>query len=166
MWTLHILLGASADWLLESLHLPGNGLGHSNKFFGSELLLGIGEDHVLLLIDGDEVDVGVGNFHTHDGYTYFLALEGATDGTGYLLGKEVHGGQFFVFEVEDVIHFTLGDDQRVSLLYGVDVKESSCKSPKCFRGTQKSRWAVLKCGIHSALFTAHSQQFDYAQSTV
>ena len=45
-------------------------------------------------------------------------------------------------------------------------KESSCKSPKCFRGTQKSRWAVLKCGIHIALFTAHGQQFDYAQSTV
>ena len=41
----------------------------------------------------------------------------------HFLGKNLKSGQFLVLKVEDVIHFSLGNHESMSLLQGTDVEE-------------------------------------------
>ena len=95
------------------------------KLFGSEAQFGIAEEHVALLLQGDEVDVCMRHLHAEHGHANALAGECSLLCAGNLLGKEVETCQFIVFEVIDVVYFAFGNHEGVSLYHGVDVEE--CK---------------------------------------
>ena len=86
------------------------------KLLGSECELGIAKQHVALLLQGDEVDVSMGNLHTEHCHTYTLARESSLLRTSYLLSKEVKTCQLIVFEVIDVVNLTLRDHQCVTMI--------------------------------------------------
>ena len=56
------------------------------KLFGSERELGVAEEHVALLLQGDEVDVGVGNLHAQYSHADALTGESSLQCLGYTLG--------------------------------------------------------------------------------
>lgn len=93
------------------------------KFLRSEGEGGGAEAHVFLALHGYEVDVGVGDFESEDALAYLDAGDGFLYGYGYALGKDLHGCYLVVFKVEDVVDFTLGYDEGVAFLQGVDVEE-------------------------------------------
>ncbi len=54
-----------------------------------ELQLGVGEEHVLLRLHGNEVDVGVRNLQSEHSFAYFDAGECVLDGNSHLLGEHL-----------------------------------------------------------------------------
>ena len=98
------------------------------KLLGSECELGIAKQHIALLLQGDEVDVSMGNLHTEYCHTYTLARESSLLRTSYLLST----CQLIVFEVIDVVNLTLRDHQCVTLYHGIDVEESKILVVLCY----------------------------------
>lgn len=105
------------------VELGADGVGDGLHLIGGELELGVGEEHVLLALHGDEVDVGVGHFEAEDGLADLDAGDDGLDGTRHMGGEDVQAAELFVGEVEDVIDFTTGDDEGMTLHQGVDVEE-------------------------------------------
>ena len=64
-------------------------------------------------------------FQTNHCFTYFLARESLLNGTSHLLGENMHCCQIFIIQIKDIIHFLLGNDQRVPFHQRIDVQK--CK---------------------------------------
>ena len=56
------------------------------------------------------MDVCMRYFHSHNCDTDFFAIKSFTDSICYLLCKKMHTGQFVVFKIENIIHFTFGNN--------------------------------------------------------
>ena len=97
--------------------------GYLGHLLGSERELGVTEEHIALLLQGYEMDMGVGNLHAQHGHADALAGEGFFECHGHLLGEEVQACEFVVLEVEDIVYLTLGDYEGMSFHHGVDVEE-------------------------------------------
>ena len=69
------------------------------------------------------MDVCVRHFQSEHHLCHLLTGEGALDGFGHALGKDLEGSQLVVVHIKDVVNLTTGNDQRVALAYGVDVEE-------------------------------------------
>lgn len=82
--------------------------------FGRELLLGPMEVDVVFGVHGDEVYVCVWHFESEYYLCYFSALEDFPYGECDVFGEYLHGGEFFVCEVEDVVYFPSWYDEGVS----------------------------------------------------
>ena len=81
------------------------------------------EVHVAFVLEGHEVDVGVGHFEAEHRHSYLAAGEGGFDGTGHALGEEGHLGQFLVVDVKDIVSLFFRYHQGVAPVDGVDVEE-------------------------------------------
>ena len=108
---------------LQSLEGCVDLVGKCLHFLGRELELGLAEIHVALGLHGDEVDVGMGNFQTKNGYSHLCAGNYLFEGHGHLLGKHMKVGKGLVVEVEDIVGFFAGNDKGMSVCYGIDVEE-------------------------------------------
>lgn len=83
------------------------------------------EIDVIFALNGDQMYVCMGYFHTQDYHSYPFTRYFPLDLGGNALGEEHHPGQGCVVEVEDVVYFLLGDHERVSFGQRIDVEE--CK---------------------------------------
>ena len=57
------------------------------------------------------------------GHADFATGEGFADGQRHALGKTMVGGERFVVEIENVVHFPTGNHEGVSLRHRVDVEK-------------------------------------------
>ena len=83
----------------------------------------VAEVEVAGLVEGHEVDVGVGHVDAHDGFADLDAGTDLLEATGHLLGEEVELAEEVVVEVEDVVDFLLGDAEYMSADDRIDVEE-------------------------------------------
>lgn len=97
--------------------------GHGLEFVVRQLQLGVGEEHVFFALHRDQVDMGMGNFQSQHGLAHFSAGECSPDGQCHPFGEYLHGGQVVIGQVEEVVYFLFGYDQRVAFYQGVDVEE-------------------------------------------
>ena len=93
------------------------------KLLGCEAQFGVAEEHVALLLQRDQVDMGVGYFHAQHCHADALAGERSLQSLGHLLSKEVQACKLIVLQVEDIVYLTFGNHQGVTLYHGVDIEE-------------------------------------------
>ena len=67
---------------------------------GGELQFGFAEVHIALVVEGDEVQVGVRHFKSDGRHAHFATRQYFADGQRHALGKTVVGGERFVVEVK------------------------------------------------------------------
>ena len=79
--------------------------------------------HIGFGLHGNEMDMCVGHFQPEHALSDFDARNGALDGKGHFLCKDLESCQFIVFKVEDIIYLALGNNQSMSLLQGTDVEK-------------------------------------------
>ena len=95
----------------ERLHLFGGGL------------LMVAEIHIARGIEGHKMDVGMRNIETLYCYANLLARDNPGEGFRHTLGKEMEVGVGSIVEVEDVVHFLLGDAEDMTFDYRIDIEE-------------------------------------------
>ena len=82
------------------------------------------EVQVTLLRDGNEVDVGMRHFQANYSHADAFARHSLFDGLGHFFGKDHHGPDFVVIEVEDIVVFVLGHYQCMPFHHRIDIQES------------------------------------------
>lgn len=113
----------SVGYRLFNNRLPGEFVGDFAELFRSQLELFAVEIDVIFVLDGDQMDVRMGNFHAQDDHCDPRAIYFALDSCGYLLGEDHHPGQCLVVEIEQVIDLLFRDYECVSFGERIDVEE-------------------------------------------
>lgn len=93
------------------------------------LLVGKGEllaaeIHIVPLVHGYKVDMGVRHVQADYRYTHFGAGNCLFECFCDLLGEEQQGGIFVVGQVEEIVDLLLGDYQNMARVNRVDIEES------------------------------------------
>lgn len=100
-----------------------NRFGHFCKLFSRKLQLGIGEKHIFLALHRNQMNMSMRHFQTQDSHSNLLTRKSLSDSQCYLLGKNVHSGQFFIFQIKDIVYLTFRNDQRMSFYQRIDVQK-------------------------------------------
>lgn len=113
----------SVGYRLFNNRLPGEFVGDFAELFRSQLELFAVEIDVIFVLDGDQMDVRMGNFHAQDDHCDPRAIYFALDSCGDLFGEDHHPGQCLVVEIEQVIDLLFRDYECVSFGERIDVEE-------------------------------------------
>ena len=81
------------------------------------------EIDVVFVLDGDQMDMCMGNFHSQNDHCYPCARYFALDACRNLFGEDHHAGQRLVIEIEQVIDLLLRNDERMPFCQRVDVEK-------------------------------------------
>ena len=100
-----------------------NRFGHFCKLFSRKLQLGIGEKHIFLALHRNQMNMSMRHFQTQDSHSNLLTRKSLSDSQCYLLGKNVHSGQLFIFQIKDIVYLTFRNDQRMSFYQRIDVQK-------------------------------------------
>ena len=72
---------------------------------------------------GHKVDVGMWYFKANHGFGHTLAGHSRVNGACHTLGKQLEGDVFLIGQIEQIVYFTLRNDEGVAGCNGVDVEE-------------------------------------------
>ena len=109
--------------LVLTFESRANRVGRGLHLFGGELQFGFAEVHIALVVEGDEVQVGVRHFKADGRHADFATRQRFADGLRHALGETVVGGERFVVEVEDIVHLAARNHQGVAFCHGIDVEK-------------------------------------------
>ena len=100
-----------------------NRLGNRHKLFTRELQLRIGEKHIRFFLNRNQMNVRMRHFKANHRFTHFLTWENLLDSQRYTLCKHMHCCHFIIFQIENVIHFTFRNHQRMAFHQRIDVQK-------------------------------------------
>lgn len=81
------------------------------------------EVEVARIVQRHEMNMGMGYIDTYNSGAYFNAGADFLQTLCHLAGKEVKSDVQLVIEVEDVVHFLLGNAEHMTLNYGIYIKK-------------------------------------------
>lgn len=89
------------------------------------------EIQIVDFLQGDEVYVRMGHIKAYHRNAHLLARNYFLDSKGDASGEHRQFGVSLAVQVENVVHFLLGNAQHMTFLYGVDVKKSKAVVSFC-----------------------------------